>query len=160
MSRTASDLTHCVTSKVDAPADVAFRFLCDPLALGAWSLGCMNTRPDDAADGIHVGRSLFDGSETRFSIRADPERLIVDYMLGNVGAMVPRISIRVMPAEVCELDANQCCVTLTAWRPRSMDDVRWHRLCASHEAEIHLIRTQCEASHAGNPVHPFAPAPD
>ncbi|MCI5074098.1 hypothetical protein [Oricola sp.] len=149
-------MSHSVSAEVGVAAEAAFRFLCDPLALGAWSLGCMNTRPDETGNGIYIGRSLFDGSQTRFSISADTERLTIDYLLGNPGAMVPRISTRVVPAKICELDAGQCCVTMTAWRPRSMDDARWHQLCACHEAEILLIRAQCEAAHAGRPVRPFA----
>jgi hypothetical protein len=31
---------------------------------------------------------------------------------------------------------------LMAWRPAGMEEARWHRLCASHEAEILLIREQ------------------
>ena len=156
MTRSASELSHCVTARFDVAADTALAFLRDPIALGAWSLGCMNTRPDEESRGVYRGKSLFDGSETRFCIDADPERRIVDYLLGTPGEMVPRISIRVVPADVCDLEATQCYVTMTAWRPRTMDEPRWQQLCACHEAEIHLIRAQCEAAAMGDPVQPFS----
>jgi hypothetical protein len=31
-----------------------------------------------------------------------------------------------------------------AWRPAGMEDERWERLCAAHEAEIFLIKAQIE----------------
>ena len=37
-------------------------------------------------------------------------------------------------------------VSLLAWRSRSMDEPRWQRLCASHAAEIWLIKAQLEAA--------------
>ena len=156
MTTAPQDPGHAVSARLDVPADTAFAFVSDPIALGGWSLGCMNTAPVPGAPGIYAGRSLFDGSETRFAIAADPDRRIVDFLLGEPGAMVPRISIRVVPAEVCGLDPAQCLVTMSAWRGTDMDDTRWQQLCACHEAEIHLIRSQCEAAAAGQPVRPFA----
>jgi hypothetical protein len=49
-----------------------------------------------------------------------------------------------VPGPVCELAASACIITLLAWRQASMDDTRWHRLCATHETEILLIKGQCE----------------
>jgi hypothetical protein len=142
----SATLSHSVTALLEVPAQVAFDFMRDPIALGRWSLGCFDTQPIGTGD-IHSGRSLFDGREGFFEIGADPERMIVDYFLGTPGRMVPRISARIIAAETCDLDASQCYVTLTAWRSAGMDDARWHRLCATHEAEILLIKAQCETTH-------------
>ncbi|WP_309083809.1 hypothetical protein [Chelativorans sp.] len=141
----SANYSHSVTALLHVPARIAFAFMSDPIALGRWSLGCMDTRPTGSGD-IFSGRSLFDGSEGFFRISADPERLIVDYLLGPPERMVPRISARIVAAETCDLEPSQCYVTLTAWRGSKMDDARWHRLCATHEAEILLIKAQCEAA--------------
>jgi hypothetical protein len=53
-----------------------------------------------------------------------------------------RISARIIAGPNAGLSAGQCLVMLMAWRPAGMEDSRWHRLCASHEAEILLIREQ------------------
>jgi hypothetical protein len=142
--------SHAATSLLNVPAEKAFAFMADPILLGHWSLGCMNTRPA-GADDIYTGHSLFDGGQGYFQIDADPDRMIIDYRLGKPERMVPRISARIIEAEICGLEEHQSYVTLTAWRTRDMDDTRWHRLCVTHEAEILLIKAQCEAFHAQSP---------
>lgn len=141
---------HSVTALLEVPAGTAFDFMCDPMALGRWSLGCWDTRPT-GSDGIYQGRSLFDGGEGTFRIAADAQRMIVDYLLGPPDRMVPRISARIVAAETCDLKSGQCYLTLTAWRTSGMDEARWHRLCASHEAEILLIKAQCESAANARP---------
>jgi hypothetical protein len=42
------------------------------------------------------------------------------------------------------MGSDCCLVTLLAWRPVGMDKTRWHRLCASHEVEILLAKSQLE----------------
>src|SRR3954469_17832536 len=66
-SDSSSSISTTVTALVAADAQVAFRFLADPLALGGWSLGCMGTQPD-GRDGLYRGRSLFDGAVGWFEI--------------------------------------------------------------------------------------------
>lgn len=144
MINPSSNHAHSVTGLLDVPAETAFAFMADPIALGQWSLGCMNTRPVDQTK-IHSGHSLFDGVQGFFEIDTDSDRLIVDYRLGSPDHMVPRVSARIVPAQVCGLGKDQCYLTLTAWRAADMDGARWHRLCAAHEAEIYLIKAQCEA---------------
>jgi hypothetical protein len=56
--------------------------------------------------------------------------------------LIHRISVRVIAGPNAGLSGGQCLVMLMAWRPAGMEDSRWHRLCASHEAEILLIREQ------------------
>ncbi|MHB2166211.1 SRPBCC family protein [Alsobacter sp. R-9] len=137
-------LSHSCTALVAAPARTVFDFLVDPVRLGQWSLGCMQVEPAGPA-GIWTGRSLFDGGQGYFEIDADPARLLIDYRVGSLEVRQPRISARVVPGPVCGLGENQCYATLTAWRPPTMHEDRWARLCAAHEAEIWLIKEQIEA---------------
>lgn len=139
-----TELVHSVAALLEVPAAAAFDFMADPVALGGWSLGCMATEPD-GPDRIHRGRSLFDGATGHFRIEADPAHWSIDYHLGPPGRMVPRIAARITPGPICGYAETASLVTLLAWRQRDMDDARWHRLCASHEVEILLIKSQCEA---------------
>ena len=92
--------------------------------------------------------SLYDGARGWFRIDADRARHIVDYHVGDAASQVPRVAARVIPGPVCGLPATSCYVTLTAWRVAGMDDDRWSRLCAAHEAEIWLIKAQIETAAA------------
>ncbi|MFT5711188.1 MAG: hypothetical protein ACI8QT_001892 [Halioglobus sp.] len=138
------DFSHCVTLPVGVTAGAALLFLADPITTGCWALGSMNARASDENKELYVGDSLFDGSPNWFSIEVDQERLSVDYLLGQPENLQRRINTRVVPAADCDLDEHQCYVTLTAWRPVSMPDVRWQSLCSSHEAEIWIIKSQME----------------
>jgi hypothetical protein len=137
----SSSLSHCVTTQVDVPASFAFAFLADPIRLGHWALGCMRTQATDEP-GVYTGFSLFDESQSWLSIDARPDLNLIDYKVGPKGALVHRISARVIAGPNAGLSAGQCLVMLMAWRPAGMEEQRWHRLCVSHEAEISLIREQ------------------
>ena len=137
----SSSLSHCVSAHVDVPASFAFAFLADPIRLGHWALGCMRAR-STGEPGVYTGYSLFDGSQSWFSIEAHPDLFLIDYRVGPKGALIHRISARVITGPNAGLSAGQCLVMLMAWRPAGMEDSRWHRLCTSHEAEILLIRKQ------------------
>ena len=76
-----SALGHLATREVAAPAQWAYRFLCDPVRLGRWSLGCFDTRFDDTSK-LHTGLSLFDRSQGWFRLDEEPSRLLVDYWVG------------------------------------------------------------------------------
>ena len=136
--------THVTTQPVDAPAARAFAYLRDPINVGRWSLGCFGTEATDRT-GVYTGRSLFDGARGWFRIDADPARLIIDYLVGEPRNLMRRISARVVPGADLGYSAATCLITLTAWRPHDMGDERWARLCAAHEAEIFLIKSQIEA---------------
>lgn len=136
-------LSHSATCSVSVAAIDAFGFLADPVALSRWSLGCMDLV--DLGNGVYTGRSLFDGGQGWLSIEGDRSRLLVDYHVGTLDRREPRISARVIPGPVCGLDEASCYVTLTAWRTASMTDERWQRLCATHDAEIWLIKSQMES---------------
>lgn len=139
----SAGLSHVATCCVGVSAALAYDFLVDPAALSRWSLGCMDLV--DVGHGVYTGRSLFDGGQGWLSIDGDRSRLLIDYHVGTLEKREPRISARVIPGSVCGLDESVCYVTLLAWRSPSMGDERWQRLCASHEAEIWLIKSQIEA---------------
>jgi hypothetical protein len=141
------DFAHCVTALVNVPAAQAFEFLADPLALGTWSLGCMRTHAATARDGgPYIGTSLYDDSPASFDVRPHPELLSIDYLVGDVGNLKPRNSVRIIAADTCDLASNQCYVSLMAWRPARMTDDRWAQLCAAHDAEIWIIKARVEGS--------------
>jgi hypothetical protein len=142
-----TNLSHATTLRVDVAADLAFDFLADPLQLGRWSLGCFDTVPA-GPPGLFTGVSLYDGSRGWFRIDTDQARRIIDYHVGDAASQVPRVSARVIHGPICDLPATSCYVTLTAWRVAGMDDDRWSRLCAAHEAEIWLIKAQLESAAA------------
>jgi hypothetical protein len=136
-------LCHTVSIEVNVPPHRAFRYLSDPEKIGRWALGCFNTQPTER-DGLYKGASLFDSSETWVRVETDPQRLIIDYHIGNPDQQLPRISIRVVSGEMCGKDSDHCIVSMTAWRPEDMLDKRWHRLCVTHDTEILLIQAQLE----------------
>jgi hypothetical protein len=138
-----SALAHMTSQIVAAPAEVAFAYLRDPIALGRWSLGCFATEATDTP-GLYTGRSLFDGGAGWFRVDADAAALSIDYLVGTPEHLVRRICARIIPGpDLGHADAT-CLVTLTAWRPATMDNARWERLCVAHEAEILLIKAQLE----------------
>jgi hypothetical protein len=140
-----SSLSHAASILIAAPARAAFDFLADPIRLGNWSLGCMRTDATETP-GVFTGHSLFDGAQGWFAIDADEQRLAIDYRVGPRDALIHRISARVMPGPTLGLGADECIATLLAWRPASMADERWARLCATHEAEMFLIKAQIETA--------------
>lgn len=137
------DIAHCATALVNVAAEKAFRFLADPLSLGTWSLGCVQARASGPG-GPYVGVSLYNDSPTTFNISARPDLMLVDYLVGDNGALKPRISARIIEASTCDLADGQCYVSLLAWRPQTMTDDRWYQLCAAHDAEVWLIKARLE----------------
>lgn len=138
-------LSHMATALVEAPAAEVFAFLADPIKLGGWALGAFDTRPA-AEEGVYLGRSLFDGSTGALHIESDPATLSILYHVGTEAVRLPRISARVVPGATCGLPDDRCYASLLAWRPATMDDARWERLCRAHEVEILLIAAQCAAA--------------
>jgi len=133
---------YTVAAEVAVAAETAFNFLENPRNLGRWALGCFDTRP--AGAGLYRGTSLFDGSEAYFRIEPHRSLYLLDFHLGVPEAMTPRISVRVVAAEIYGGDHGHCIVTISAWRDRGMDNVRWHRLCVCHETEIALLKSILE----------------
>jgi hypothetical protein len=145
------ELSHCTSSVCAVSAERAFGFLADPAQLGRWVLGCWGGTLVEA-DTVR-GTSLFDGETTVVKVIGRRESLTVDFLVeGDGGAIVPRISARVVPGPVVGRDASECLVTLLAWRTESMTDERWRRLAAVHEAEILLLGAQLEAGATARPT--------
>jgi hypothetical protein len=141
-----NSLGHMVTRHVLAPRERAFTYLIDPIKLGRWSLGCFQTFLDDQS-GVYSGKSLFDGSQGWFKIDPEPSRMLIDYWVGLPEKLAHRISVRVIDGFSVAYDGDTCLVMMMAWRPASMGQERWERLCASHEAEIWLIKEQIETEY-------------
>jgi hypothetical protein len=136
-------LSHCATAVCDAEPAAAFAFLADASQLGSWALGCWGAKP--VAEGVVGGTSLFDGSDTYVRADADPDRLAVDFAVGtDPHELVHRISARVVPAVELGYAEGSSVVTLLAWRAADMPEDRWHRLVASHEAEILLLQARLQ----------------
>ena len=138
---THSQICHGVSVEVAVKAENAFHYLADPQKVGRWALGCFNVQPA-ANPGLYQGTSLFDGSKAWFWIDSDPERMIIDYYVGDADRQLPRISTRIVSGPHYGRDADHCIVTMNAWRTIDMTDDRWLRLCATHEAEILMIQAQ------------------
>ncbi len=94
--------------------------------------------------GLHTGLSLFDRGRGWYRIDSDPDRMSIDYLVGAPDSLTHRISARVMAGGPLAYSDPACLATLIAWRPATMDEERWLRLKASHEAEIWLIKAQIE----------------
>jgi hypothetical protein len=129
----------------DVDADVAYRFLADPEALGTWALGCWEA--ELVGEDEVRGRSLFDGSETTVRLeRVDAARL-VDFAVGGPGEEpVPRISARVIPGAAVGRAPDQCVVALLAYRTEEMTAERWSRLEQTHDAEVLLLKARIEGA--------------
>lgn len=140
-------ISHAASALCPVPMARAFAYLTSAAGMARWCLGmsgCAEVEP-----GLMRGRSLFDGSQAYVHIDADAARGIVDYHCGATpDALVPRIHARVVPGPTLGHRADQCVVTLLAWREAGMDDARWARLVASHEAEVLLVREQLAAQAA------------
>jgi hypothetical protein len=137
-------LCHHVTVHVAAPAERALAFMSDGLKLGTWAMGCWNTRAAslDLGPDLFVGTSLFDGSEGYVRIVVDRALMNVDYHVGPAPDRLAHMNTaRVIPGATLGRDPQSCVVTLLAWRPASMSDAAWQRICVTHEAEMLLIQS-------------------
>jgi len=134
----AQTWAHQASRRIERPAREVFAFMADLHCLGQWSLGCFDTYA--VADGVVVGTSLFDGSQTHVSIETLPQQGLIRYWIGTLETRSPRISAWVEP-----LNEAACVLVLLATRPASMDAARWQRLQHCHLAELDLIQAQLES---------------
>lgn len=138
-------LVHCASAVCETPAADAFAYLSDAERIGEWSLGCWETRY--AGDEIVRGTSLLDGASTYVKVQPVAECQTVDYEVGaEPERLVRRISARVVAGEDLGGDPRRSLLILLAWRTDSMDDDRWRRLVAAHEAEVLLLRERIQRS--------------
>lgn len=145
MTGTTPALAHITSLVCAVDAARALRFLGDGLSLGRWALGSFATRR--VGPGLYQGTSLFDGATVLIKPVTDQARSQVDYWVGTQrDRLVPRIMAKVTPANAAVVGAGACVVSLVAWRADGVDDARWARLVACHEAEIHLIQALLEAA--------------
>jgi hypothetical protein len=136
---------HTATAEVAVEARTAFNFMADGIKQGRWALGSWERR--EAKKGLFVGTSLFDGKETWVRISADPERLLVDYLVGrSPEALLPRNSARIVPGPATKRSEKKCLVTLMTWRLADMTDEAWEQLCVTHETELFMIKGLLERS--------------
>ena len=137
------NIAHAVSIELASTAELAFSYLSNPVNVGKWALGCWETEATEE-EGMFSGTSLFDGEKQYFRADIDADRCLVDFYLGKPQSLKPRISIRVIPGSAISKEDSCCVVTLSAWRDAQMNDERWGRLCAVHEAEIHLLKALIE----------------
>ncbi len=139
----SSGLGHAVTERVAVPAENALGFLADGAQLGRWAFGCWETTAQ--GDGLFLGRSLFDGAVLWVRVAAEVDRGCVTFHVGSTPErLTPRIVALVVPGTRVGLRADECLVTLLAWRDAGMDGERWRRLTTGHEAEIMLLKALIE----------------
>ena len=138
-----SEPGHAVTVEVAVDASKAFDLMSDPLQLGKWALGCMNSEKT-LDNNVYSGVSIFNGEKSLYNISSNRELLLIDFMLGSPGAFKPRISARIVAADTYGAAKGHCLVTLLAWRDKAMDDERWHQLCVCHETEALLVKSLLE----------------
>lgn len=148
-----NQLIHATARVCKASAQAALHHLSSAEGMSRWNLGMFDTTQEP--DGLLTGVSLFDG--TRAYARADIDLAngLVTYRIGaDPVALVPRIQARVVEGAALGYEAGQIMVCLQTWRLKDMDDARWERLTATHEAEIELIKAQLEC---GLPVETAPP---
>jgi hypothetical protein len=141
---TAPERSWCHAASILCAVDPmrALQFLGDGMQLGRWALGSLQTL--EVLPGLFRGTSMFDGSSSLIRPVTHAQLMQVDYLVGNDPARLsPRIVARVVPYGE-PADAASCIVSLIAWRSATMDDGRWARLVACHDAEVHLIRALLE----------------
>lgn len=116
----------------------------DGIRQGEWTFGSWDRR--QVGDGLFVGRSMFDNRETYIHIDADVERLMIYYGLGSdPQSLQVRNAARIVRGPDLGWAPDRCLVTLMAWRPDFMGDLRWKQLCVSHETQMFIIKARIEA---------------
>lgn len=145
-----------VTARVcQATVEATLAHLATPAGMACWNLGLADCQ--ETAEGLVTGVSRFDGSRGFARVVRLAGLDAVDYHVGPApDRLVARIHARVIDGATLGHGAGTSLVMLLAWRPESMDEDRWQRLVAAHEAEIELIRAQLEhvAEPARGETHP------
>lgn len=140
-----SAVSHATTVEVQAGWEAVFDYLQDLNKLGDWSLGCRDPKPQ-GEDGLYCGSSMFGDGPVYVKVEANRSFRVIDYLVGDWPDLSARISARVIPGAFYGKGAENCLVTLSAWRASQMSDDRWRQLVACHEAEIMLIKALIEGA--------------
>ena len=131
---------------IEADAQTVFAYVTDPHKLNRWSFGTWET--SIRSDGLVKGQSLATGATAFLRMDMDRDRLLVDYLLGGTAdVLIPRISARVIPAEVTGHASGTSTLLFTALRLTDMDDYRWDSMCRLHRVELDVIKGQIESGH-------------
>jgi len=140
----ADPYCHTATTEVNVPAEVAFAFMADGMKHSKWAFGSANRRR--VGDNLFVGTSLYSGNDVYVRVIPDPGKLTVDYEVGyDTGSLLPRILARIVRGPFVNRDEGMCLVTLISWRADGMSDLRWRRLCVSHETQMYIIKHMIES---------------
>jgi hypothetical protein len=141
-----SGISYTVSARCDAPADTAFDFLSDGLALGGWALGCFTTEP--LADGIFQGRAIDTGELVYVRPLPDRERGVIVFEVGlDPNELSPWIWAIVHPCNRFGGAPGTSVVTMIAWRPEGTTDDAWNVVLREHDIEILFIKAQIERRH-------------
>jgi hypothetical protein len=146
----ANQFSHSTTQLVQVPANYAFDYLKNPLRVGEWALGCLNSRPS-SIEGLYKGIPLYNPDAVGYyRVKSNEEWLIVDILIGTREIQFPQMSLRIVPETACGLPANSCYVTLSAWKGTQRTTESWERLIALHEAGIWIIKGVLESSYSAS----------
>lgn len=151
-SPTPHSAVHAVCRYCLCPSAAAIALLSTARGMARWNLGLWHTR--EIEPGLLTGESLFGGGIGWVRVRIDHEAGAIRYSVGESPSnLVSRIEARVQDGAPLGYPSGGSLVTLMAWRTAEMNDERWHRLIAAHEAEIELIRSALD-----QPSQPSVPA--
>lgn len=136
--------SHITSVEIEGSAPKVFEFIQTPENLDRWTFGTWEIEIDE--DGLVHGTSLFDGSPVYVRVDADPNRMIVDYLIADTrgGPLIPRIMARVTPGDRLGKPVTRSVLSLMTWRIAGSDDFAWHRLTTIHETEILLVKSIIE----------------
>jgi hypothetical protein len=134
---------HEASIEIAVPAAAAFSYIASGMKQGEWALGSWNRR--EAADGIFLGNSLFDGSELAIRLTAHPELMLVVYDTGtSADDLRPLVWGRVLPGPVLGLADDHCVLTLTIWRAAGMSEGDWELMSHTFPTELRMIKGRLE----------------
>ncbi|NKB27690.1 MAG: hypothetical protein GKR99_09100 [Rhodobacteraceae bacterium] len=138
--------TDTVSVVIHAPAQDVFDFMADAGKMTLWSFGTWSLTELD--DGLFEGRALASNAPILLRIDPDPDRLLIDYHLGDTAATLqPRIYVRIVPGSVTGQGETTATLILTALRDVGMDAERWARMRRAHGFELDVIKDLIESGH-------------
>ena len=135
--------THITSAQVSCGADEAFAYLASLERMAEWNLNMSEIEVVD--DALAKGVVTQTGTTVWVQVQADATTRTIHFFVGGSrDQLVPRIMVRVLSGECLGTMAEQCVISMIAWRLETMGDERWCRLMAAHEYEILQIKTLLE----------------